>query len=173
MALKYIDANYVFDITSSSINTNIIEAAEKIVEDWARGIWEETTVTDERHSGNGSEWITVLNTPVTEFVSAEIYDEDNVLETSVAASDVTEMRRNIGMIKYEDGWDQGEDNILITYKWATDTTVPLNVKIAIANVAAYLCANPIAAKSESLSSLSITHGTIEDILRIVPRRHLT
>lgn len=168
-APKYIDGDFAQKMTGILIDDEILSAAEDMVERETHLVWESTAITNERHSGNGTEWLQVQNYPLLTFVSASIYDEDGALETSIAAADITEMQRYIGKLKYEDGWTDGFDNILINYTWGYEST-PQVVKVAVARIAALLLANPIASKDERLSGYSATYGTFDDILKYVPRR---
>ena len=165
---------YVLSITGEVVSQTLIDEAERVVDEHAGRNWRQTvTVTDELYSGDGCNVLLVKSFPLISVSALSIYDTAAEEWEALTAAELADLEfvQEIGKIIYIDGYfEVGNDNIKISYVYGVTAGVPGRVKTAIARVAAYLRANPLNASSESIGGISISHGGLDGILKMVPRR---
>jgi len=169
-----ITPSYVLIITGETVDQDLIDAAEGIVEEYARRTWtQDNTVTDALYSGDGKSVLMLRSYPIVSVSAISIYDDGAEEWDAFTAGELTDLKydKRIGEIIYENGvFEKGFENIKISYIYSWTDGIPARAKTAIARVAAYLRANPLNASSERIGDITIAHGGMDGILKQVPRR---
>jgi hypothetical protein len=165
--MAYISEEECRDIAGEDINATLRGSAQTFVEEWMNYFYESGTETDEGHTGDGTRILLVWKPPIVEVSAIALGD----LTIDPSDENLIRLTKPVGKIWYAGDWTKKDyDNITITYTYG-GVTVPDDVKVITAQVAAFLKMNPTNLTSEGVGSYRATFGKgLDGILGRLPRR---